>query len=181
MPSIAKICKVSDCDNDSHARGWCTRHYSRWYVNGTTKLKTEQDRFWSKVEKTDTCWLWKTGRFSTGYGMFSVGSRLNNKCVLAHRYAYNQLYGEYPPKGMHIDHLCRIRHCVNPAHLEVVTPRENTIRGKSVTHRKSKLPMGVYMSGKSIIVKKRLGNKLYYLGVYDTPEEASIVYQTASF
>ena len=48
---------------------------------------------------------------------------------MAHRFAIEDLTGTPIPKGMHTDHLCRIPLCVNPDHLEVVTPRENTMRG----------------------------------------------------
>ena len=83
------------------------------------------DRFWAKVQKTDTCWLWTAYRLPSGYGQFG----LNGKMVYAHRWSYEQVHGPIP-KGMHIDHLCRVKHCVNPDHLEVVTCRENAMRGK---------------------------------------------------
>jgi len=84
-------------------------------------------RFWSKVNKTDDCWLWTAGAISTGYGFFSpfVGKR-----ILAHRWSYEQLVGPIP-EGLVIDHLCRVRRCVNPAHLEPVTDAENRRRGAS--------------------------------------------------
>ena len=57
---------------------------------------------------------------------FRVGGK-RGKMVLAHRWAYQQFVGPIPP-GLHIDHLCSIRHCMYPPHLEAVTPRENTLR-----------------------------------------------------
>lgn len=88
------------------------------------KLTTEA-RFWAKVEKTDTCWLWTAHMARDGYGQFWAGKKL----VRAHRYAYELLIGPIP-KGLTLDHLCRIRHCVNPADLEPVTHRENILRGE---------------------------------------------------
>jgi hypothetical protein len=82
-------------------------------------------RFWPKVDKTETCWLWTAGRSDTGYGTFSVGQGVK---VGAHRWAYEALVGPVP-EGLQLDHLCRVRHCVNPAHLEPVTQRENMRRG----------------------------------------------------
>lgn len=72
------------------------------------------------------CWLWKRSLSSDGYGWAS----LNNKTAQAHRLVYRLLRGE-PPEGLVLDHLCRVRHCVNPAHLEPVTPRENLLRSEN--------------------------------------------------
>lgn len=82
-------------------------------------------RFWAKVEKSATCWLWTGAVSDTGYGSFNTG---NKTWMGAHRYAYRRLVGE-PVEGMHLDHKCRNRRCVNPDHLEEVTPRENASRG----------------------------------------------------
>jgi len=80
-------------------------------------------RFWSKVSKTENCWNW-TGWLRLGYGQFNVGRRK----FAAHRVAYELTVGPIP-EGMQLDHLCRNTRCVNPAHLEPVTPVENTHRG----------------------------------------------------
>lgn len=85
----------------------------------------EDVRFWSKVEWTPGCWFWTGARTSTGYGNFMVDGR---RWVKAHRWAYERLIGAIP-WGLELDHLCRVRHCVNVAHLEPVTHRENGIRG----------------------------------------------------
>lgn len=83
-----------------------------------------EERFWAKVKKTDTCWLW-TGSCTAGYGQFGIGGR---KKMRVHRYAYELLVGPIP-EGLVLDHLCRVRNCVNPDHLEPVTDRENRARG----------------------------------------------------
>lgn len=81
-------------------------------------------RFWAKVTiAPDGCWLWTGASNYTGYGFTSV----NHKSVLAHRRAYTALVGPIAEE-MSIDHLCRTRACVNPAHLEVVTLAENNRR-----------------------------------------------------
>ena len=84
------------------------------------------ERFWSKVEKTDGCWIWRGGRSSNGYGVFAVARR----SAYAHRLSHEQVHGAIQA-GMVIDHLCRNRAYVNPAHLEVVSDRENVARGMS--------------------------------------------------
>lgn len=91
---------------------------------------TETERFWAKVTRgTPTeCWTWN-GSKRTGYGRFSITRR---KAVPAHRFAYELLVGKVPD-GLTLDHLCRNRACVNPAHLEPVTGRVNTLRGIGLT------------------------------------------------
>ncbi len=87
------------------------------------------ERFWSKVDKReDGCWVWIAGTFPTGYGRFFVGGVRRR----AHRIAYEALVGPVPD-GLELDHLCRVRNCVNPAHLEPVTHAENMRRGCQAT------------------------------------------------
>lgn len=90
---------------------------------GANHHKPIEQRFWEKVERTDSCWLWH-GAYEEGrYGRFWDGARF----ALAHRWAYEFLRGPIPA-GYVIDHLCRVTRCVNPDHLEPVTPRENIMR-----------------------------------------------------
>lgn len=86
------------------------------------------DRFWSNVDKTEDCWLWTRPVYGPGYARFWDGESQ----VLAHRWIYEQIVGPIPT-GLTIDHLCRVRHCVNPAHMEPVTNRENIMRGEGIT------------------------------------------------
>src|SRR6266496_2265386 len=100
-------------------------------LNDTEALDGLVTRFWAKVDRSGgsrACWLWtgKTGR--DGYGRIGLGGRGALVRVRAHRFAYELLIGPIPD-GLQIDHLCRVRHCVNPAHLEPVTQRENILRG----------------------------------------------------
>ena len=81
-------------------------------------------RFWSKVEATGACWLWTAYRNRDGYGRF----RLDGRISCAHRVAYEALVGPIP-EGLDLDHLCRVRNCVNPDHIEPVPRGVNTLRG----------------------------------------------------
>jgi HNH endonuclease len=84
------------------------------------------ERFWSKVLKTDSCWLWQSSMNRLGYGRFF----LNGRCQEAYRVAYELQRGPVP-EGLELDHVCRVRACVNPAHLEPVTHAENMRRSRS--------------------------------------------------
>jgi hypothetical protein len=75
------------------------------------------------VDEDTGCWNWAGGKTAFGYGVF----RRNYKMGLAHRFMYEIHVGPIPD-GLHIDHLCRNPPCVNPAHLEPVTQKENNRR-----------------------------------------------------
>ena len=103
---------------------------------------TAAEKFWNKVDLSDPggCWMWVAACTRGGYGHFQLGGRW----VRAHRFSYEALVGPIPP-GLQIDHLCRVRACVNPAHLEPVTCRENLLRGDTLTARnaaKTHCPQG---------------------------------------
>jgi|SRR5215471_5754176 len=94
------------------------------------KPTNRDEIFWSMVDKTNYCWLWTGYRnmLRNGYGYFHISGRQPYEVKqLAHRYAYEYYNGPISP-GMVIDHVCGITHCVNPDHLEEVTPKENQFR-----------------------------------------------------
>lgn len=101
---------------------------------------TIAQRFWPKVDATagpDACWPWAAGLTTHGYGQFTVDSRPR----LAHRVAYELTHGSVPA-GMDLDHLCRNRRCVNPAHLDPVTRYVNIHRSPLTNAGKTHCPKG---------------------------------------
>lgn len=125
-------CSVDGCDLPIRSGCLCNAHGLRKRRTGTVGTKPVGDRsrpksdpvarFWAKVDKTETCWLWTAAKSDTGYGSFRNDSVTYN----AHRLAYELLRGQVP-SGLVLDHLCRVRHCVNPDHLEPVTERVNIV------------------------------------------------------
>lgn len=105
-------------------------HYERVRLHGDIEhtRRTADERFFFQVNKTDTCWLWTGTLNPKGYANFSAGGTT----VIAHRWAFERFVGPIPD-GLHIDHLCRVRRCVNPDHLEAVTLTENNRRSKPMS------------------------------------------------
>lgn len=83
-------------------------------------------------EPNSGCWLWFGAGNGWGYGSLGRGG----KAYAAHRLMYEALVGPIPP-GLQIDHLCRVRSCVNPTHMEPVTQRVNLLRGQTVVARQA--------------------------------------------
>ena len=99
-----------------------------------------EERFWSKVEKTDTCWNWTSATHRDGHGVFWIGKGVSH---FAHRVVL-KISGIIIPDRMVVDHVCRNRRCVNPGHLRIVTPKVNALENshsicvglKNLTHCK---------------------------------------------
>lgn len=75
----------------------------------------------------DDCILW-TGAMRNNYGIKKIPGKGDNSTINAHRYVYEKATGKLIPKGWHIDHTCRNRRCINPKHMEPVSPSENKTR-----------------------------------------------------
>ena len=79
------------------------------------------DAFWSKIQKTPTCWLWMGAKNKNGYGVLTI----NKKNYLAHRLSWEWANNRRVPKSMLIAHTCDVPNCVNAQHLFLATPKSN--------------------------------------------------------
>lgn len=126
---VKRTCTRAPCDRPHLARGLCSTHYAAARRAGMPKLAplSLEDRFRALLQEDSSgCWLWQGFRLPTDYGTFTA----NGRTQIAHRLAYELFVGPIPD-GLHLDHLCRVRRCVNPAHLEPVTVQENVLRSES--------------------------------------------------
>lgn len=107
----------------------------------------------SRVERTATCWLWTGYVKDNGYGSLTIDGRTQ----YAHRLVYAETVGPIP-EGAELDHLCRVRHCVNPEHLEPVSKAENCYRGASIPgqrHRQTHCQHGHEFTPENTAISKR--------------------------
>ncbi len=150
------ICSISGCERLAKAHGWCGKHYKRWLKTGDpsqTKWGTVEERFWRKVDKRPNgCWVWGGATGENGYGRFHDGNGERGKLLMAHRYSYELNVGPIPD-GLFIDHLCRNRSCVNPDHIEPVTPKENQHRSPLTSAGKTHCPNGHPYAGANLFCK----------------------------
>jgi hypothetical protein len=130
------MCITPGCSHPVHGHGYCSKHYQRWKKHGDPHVnfyaRPIPDRFFSKLDKycpaihptLGACWLWTAALDKDGYGRFTIKRGV---MVMAHRFSFEAAYGP-SDHSLEIDHLCRMRACVNPVHLELVTTQENTRR-----------------------------------------------------
>lgn len=140
-------------------------------------MSTYTDRFWSKVFKSPKpgCWLWTSPKLDDGYAMFYDGQKM----VLAHRYSW-ALAGHPLPdyengRGSMLDHICRVRHCVNPAHMRVVTRKQNNEHldaDGSLRKNNSSGFRGVSKAGDSWTAQVMHRGRNHCKRGFDTPEAA---------
>jgi hypothetical protein len=128
--SSTRTCAIPGCRRDYFADGYCGPHYKRKWRHGDPlaggvyhgESVAERVRRLCEVEPSG-CWRWLRGLDGMGYGTLVV----KRQTIRAHRASYEAFVGPIPD-GLDLDHLCRNKACVNPAHLEPVTHSENLRR-----------------------------------------------------
>lgn len=144
-------CSQEGCQARALARDLCGKHYQRWRKHGDPAAVVQVQRkgmpasarLWCRVNKAGPvpahrpdlgpCWVWTEPVNSAGYATLTV----DGYTMMAHRFAYELERGKIPDQDdegnpLTIDHLCRVRRCCRPSHMEVVTLAENNRRAALV-------------------------------------------------
>ena len=115
-------------------------------------------RFWRKVHAAPNgCWVWIGAQTNRGYGTAWMPHH-NPQRASAHRLTY-EIWADTIPASLEIDHLCRNKACVNPAHLEAVSHRTNVHRGDMTKLRVTHCPMGHEYAGANLYIRPDNGNR----------------------
>ena len=143
---MKEICSIIGCSKVPRTRKMCSMHYARYHRHGNPhtalvllnpSAKQLKELFWSRVRKTESCWLWQgTIQHGGGYGVFYAKG-------YAHRFSYEIHKGKIPD-SLHVLHRCDNPPCVNPAHLFVGTHQDN--RNDSVSKKRHSFGEKCYRS-----------------------------------
>lgn len=132
--------------------------------------------FWNKVDKTDTCWTWTGAQYPAGYGKVGI----NGKTCLTHRISYEMEHGPITD-GYQVDHRCHNTACVNPAHLRLVTQKQNNENRRGHQANSTSGALGAYYDKRrqhwyAVITHNR---KQKRLGTFATKGEAAEAHRLA--
>lgn len=143
------VCSIAGCARKHRAKGYCGPHYARNLKYGDpmahvpvgSRASSPEESFLANSEPLawSGCIVWSGRAREDGYGVIYVG----REPVLAHRYAWERERGPIP-EGLHVDHVCHVRSCVNVEHLRLATPAQNTYNRQGVKpNRKHDLPRNI--------------------------------------
>lgn len=150
MAPTNSTCSIPDCARLVRARGWCQKHYDRWWHHGSpyANFRTPrplEEKLRLRVNKSapSGCWLWTSSLDADGYGQLSHG---RGNTLKAHRVAWEQAFGPIPD-GLGVLHHCDVRNCIRPDHLFLGTQADNN--ADAVTKGRNKVPSPPNMRGEA--------------------------------
>lgn len=166
-------CRIAGCTMPKgKAHGICNAHYLR-RMRGQDMTKpirdvnaTDEERFWSKVDKSGDCWVW-TAAANNGYGIF----RINGRNSVAHRVSYTWANGPIPD-GYEVDHMCFNRSCVNPSYLRLLNHIENGQNRTSANSNSKSGVRGVYWAQGQWLARAVINRVTYEVGRFSDLKEA---------
>lgn len=129
-------CSIQGCAAKARCQTLCDKHYTRLRQHGdphiilVRRAWTIGERFEADIDRSGptSCWIWRGPHDGNGYGRLYIA---HGKFLSVHRYAYEQRFGAIPD-GLDLDHICRVKDCANPDHLQAVSHAENCLRGIGV-------------------------------------------------
>lgn len=167
-----RVCEFPGCGRKYDARGYCSSHYLQLRqgkrVSKLIADMTLEERFLKGFEKggPEECWEWGMAPGPFGYGQMTAPG---GKLMRAHRVAFFLRHGYYPD---FVDHICRNRKCVNPDHLQETDKQRNAENtGMRIDNTSGYKGVSRHTGGRWQANASYRG-KQYYLGLFDTPEEA---------
>lgn len=185
-------CEFPGCARTHSAKGLCAAHYLQHWngekvrpLRRRSAAKDPAERFWEKVDKKESCWLWTAAKSQSGHGLF----RADNRIQFAHRYAWVLTGNPVPEsgwfhpsensRGWMLDHDnpefgCGNPACVNPAHLEPVPHEVNTRRKRGLNKNNTSGATGVHLLKRTgrWMAECDFHGERHYFGYFDTIEEA---------
>lgn len=165
------ICSADGCKHQQVTGQWCNKHYRRMLKYGSTELPTRPDavdRFWSKVDRTQSCWNWLASVDTHGYGHIKIDGKL----TLSHRFSYGLEHRSVPD---YLDHVCHNRRCVNPEHLRPATKKQNAENHSGARSDSKSGVRGVFRHHDGLRWRAQVGHRgrIHHVGLFATVEEAA--------
>ena len=174
-PRVVRFCSVDGCDSKMYALDFCNKHWQRFKkhgdpLGGGRRYDTPEEAIKAQAKKVSNCLLWTGYVNDDGYGVFSA----RKKRTSVHRFVWEKKRGTIP-EGMEIDHICLQRNCINLEHLRLASNAENKRNRNGARVDSSTGVRNVTPHGRTWQVSLRKNKVYYYLGTYETIEEAAVV------
>lgn len=173
--NATRKCSIVDCDRSVSKRGWCGKHYKRWYKYGDPtfchfeRFTDRDDVFKAKTKRVGECLEWTGLKNATGYGRMWDGE----KVTLSHRFAWAAQNGPIPEE-MVIDHACHNPACVRIEHLRAVTQKRNMQNRRGAQKNNALGVRGVHWDKerRAYVAQVMKNRKSHHVGRFSTLEEA---------